>query len=211
MFAASNNHISKNAMRQLAFDAGIFYVRRHSSITLDRCPCTPVYRLNGHTAFFDEDVRQRDRLGHLLFLLCYKSSKFPTQDCLSATERRPTKRANRLLSTPTPCGSTPRRAAGTAVGRTPPPCGPTSVTNFSVCVPKSGASGCATRASSSSCACALTEAAASASRPTTSRTCGDGPSKRWPDARRRAAARLPVAPWGQPAGRGTPISFINPA
>ena len=168
-------------MRQLAFDAGIFYVRRHSSINLDRCPSTPVYRLNGHTAFVCRCDRQRDRLGHLLFLLCYNITNFPTPRCLAATERRPTKRANRLLSTPTPCGSTPRRAAGTAVGRTPPPCVPTSAASFSVCVPTSGASGCATRARCSSSSSGCRAASGCAAGPTTSGTCAPWPSRRWPD------------------------------
>lgn len=95
MFATLINHIRTNAMRKLAFiHAGIFYVRRHSSITLYRCPSTPVYRLNGHTAFVRECDKQRDRLGHLLFYtLCYSITNFPTPHCLAATERRPTKRA----------------------------------------------------------------------------------------------------------------------
>lgn len=94
MFATLNNNIRTNAMRKLAFiHAGIFYVRRHSSITLYRCPSTPVYRLNGHTAFVRECVKRRDRLGHLLFLLCYSITNFPTLHRLAATERRPTKRA----------------------------------------------------------------------------------------------------------------------
>ena len=93
MFATLNNNIRTNAARQLAFiHAGIFYVRRHSSITLYRCPSTPVYRLNGHTAFVRECVKRRDRLGHLLFLLCYSITNFPTLHRLVATERRPTKR-----------------------------------------------------------------------------------------------------------------------
>lgn len=94
MFATLINNIPTNAMRKLAFiHAGIFYVRRHSSTTLYRCPSTPVYRLNGHTAFVGECDKQRDRLGHLLFLLCYNTPTLPTPHCLAATERRPTKRA----------------------------------------------------------------------------------------------------------------------
>lgn len=52
MFVASNNYISRNAARRLAFiHAGIFYVRRFYCITSYRCSNTPVYPLNGDTAF----------------------------------------------------------------------------------------------------------------------------------------------------------------
>lgn len=208
MFAASINHISENAARQLAFiHAGIFYVRRHSSITLYRCPSTPVYRLNGHTAFSDECDRQRDRLGHLLFLLWYNSSVIPTQACLSATERRPTKRAHFLFSTPTPCGSTLRRAAVTAARRTQAPCVTPFVTNSSVCTPTSGASACATRAHCSSSPSTCRPASAYAALPTTCATCVPWPSRHWPDtgiAAHRISCHLPRS-GKMVAGRRTPL------
>lgn len=208
MFATSINHISRNAARQLAFiHAGIFYVRRHSSITLYRCPSTPVYRLNGHTAFLDECDRQRDRLGHLLFLLCYNSSRIPMQDCLSATERRPTKRAQRLPSTPIPCGSTLRRAAATAARRTPPICATPSAANSSACVPTSAASACATRARCSSSPSTWREASAYAARLITSGTYAHWPSRHWPEtgiASNRISCHLPRS-GKMVAGRRTPL------
>lgn len=48
--------------------AGIFYVRLFSVI--DKLYlCTPVYVLNGHTAFLDECDEQRDRHGYFLFIM----------------------------------------------------------------------------------------------------------------------------------------------
>lgn len=208
MFAASINHIRTNAARQLAFiHAGIFYVRRHSSITLYRCPSTPVYRLNGHTAFVRECDRQRDRIGHLLFLLCYSITNFPTQACLSATERRPTKRAHRLLSTRTPCGSTLRREAATAARRTQPTCATPSAANSSACVPTSAASACATRARCSSSPSTCRAASAYVARLTTCGTCAPWPSRRWPDigiVAHRISCHLPRS-GKMVAGRRTPL------
>ena len=92
MFATSNKHIVSDAGQLASKRAGVFYARRHS-ITLYRYPCTPVYWLNGRTASETGCVRQRDRHGYLLFyILCKTISLFPTRKCLSATERRPTKR-----------------------------------------------------------------------------------------------------------------------
>ena len=95
MFAVLNNHIRLNAGRELAFQcAGIFYVRIHCT-TLYRCSNTPVYRLNGRTAFSRECVKQRVRFGHLFYLyLCYSITTFPILHCLAETERPPTKRAS---------------------------------------------------------------------------------------------------------------------
>ena len=71
MFVASNNYISRNAARRLAFiHVGIFYVRRFYCITSYRYSNTPVYPLNGDTAFLGESVRQRDRFGYLFFYTC---------------------------------------------------------------------------------------------------------------------------------------------
>lgn len=193
MFATLINHIRTNAMRKLAFiHAGIFYVRRHSSITLYRCPSTPVYRLNGHTAFVRECDKQRDRLGHLLFYtLCYSITNFPTPHCLAATERRPTKRAHRLLSTPTPCGSTLRRAAATAARRTQPTCATPSAANSSACIPTSAASACVTRARCSSSPSTCRAASAYAARLITSGTYAHWLSRHWPDTRRHTLVSLP--------------------
>lgn len=119
MFVASNNYISRNAARRLAFiHVGIFYVRRFYCITSYRYSNTPVYPLNGDTAFLGESVRQRDRFGYLLFYtLCYNSPVIPMQNCLSVTERRPTKRASASLSflwTATPYVTTPHLANAVA-------------------------------------------------------------------------------------------------
>ena len=209
MFAASINHIRTNAMRKLAFiHAGIFYVRRHSSTTLYRCPSTPVYRLNGHTAFVRGCDRQRDRLGHLLFLLCYSITNFPTQDCLSATERRPTKRAHRLLSTPTPFGSTLRRAAATAARRTPPTCAPGCAVICCKRILPCAASASRTPARFSSPPSTCRAASASAARPTTCGTCAPWPSRRWADTPVRThRPPLPAACFvRRQAGRRTPCS-----
>ena len=96
MFAVLNNHIRLNAGRELALQrAGIFYVRNYFSTTLYRCSNTPVYRLNGRTAFSRECVKQRVRFGHLFYLyLCYSITTFPILHCLAETERPPTKRAS---------------------------------------------------------------------------------------------------------------------
>ena len=107
MFAVLNNHIRLNAGRELALQhAGIFYVRIHIGTTLYRCSNTPVYRLNGRTAFSRECVKQRVRFGHLFYLyLCYSITTFPILHCLAETERPPTKRASdpsRLPETLTP-------------------------------------------------------------------------------------------------------------
>ena len=208
MFATLINNIPTNAMRKLAFiHAGIFYVRRHSSTTLYRCPSTPVYWLNGHTAFVGECDKQRDRLGHLLFLLCYNTPTLPTPHCLAATERRPTKRAHRLLSTRTPCGSTLRRAAATAARRTQPTCATSSAANSSACVPTYAASACATRARCSLSPSICREASASADRLTTSVICAPWPSRHWPDT--GIATHRPPLPAAcfvrRQAGRRTPL------
>ena len=94
MFAVLINNILTNAGRRLAFQcAGIFYVRNRFSTTLYRYPCTPVYRLNGRTAFVSECDEQRDRRGYLFYLyLCYSITHFPMLQCSAATERPPTKR-----------------------------------------------------------------------------------------------------------------------
>ena len=57
--------------------------------------CTPVYRLNGRTAFGRECVKQRDRHGYLFLLLCVIFTTFPTLHCLATTERQPAKTAHR--------------------------------------------------------------------------------------------------------------------
>lgn len=181
MFAPLIKIILTNAGRKLAFThAGVFYVRRFYGITLYRCPNTPVYPLNGDTAFVSECDKQRDRFGHLLYYsLCYSITHFPPLPCLAASERPPTKRASCLHSTPTPCAPTLRTGNAAAMLRTPllsvPPCR----RNFSTSIPPSAASSCATRASSSSSASAHAGAGWCTSMPTTSRTCAASPSRRW--------------------------------
>ena len=107
MFAVLINNILTNAGRRLAFQcAGIFYVRNRFSTTLYRYPCTPVYRLNGRTAFVSECDEQRDRRGYLFYLyLCYSITHFPMLQCSAATERPPTKRGHTLTGTFNICGT----------------------------------------------------------------------------------------------------------
>ena len=93
MFAALNTYILRNAGRRPARLQALF-MSAHIVQPKYRYPCTPVHRLNGHAAFLDECVKQRDRHGYLLFLLCFNTSRFPTPHCLAASERPPTKRAH---------------------------------------------------------------------------------------------------------------------
>ena len=88
------NTISVNAGQWLALMVQAFFMPVNIVLNLYRYRCTPVYRLNGRTAFVDECVKQRDRHGYLLFLLCVIFIHFPTLHCLAATERQPTKPAH---------------------------------------------------------------------------------------------------------------------
>lgn len=100
MFAVLNIYnISPNAGRGLALTLQAFFMSAYIVVFRYWYSCTPVYRLNGRTAFGDECVKQRDRHGYLLFLLCVIFITFPTLHCLAATERQPTKPAHNNLPT----------------------------------------------------------------------------------------------------------------
>ena len=111
MFAVLNIYnISTNAGRELALTLQAFFMSAYIVVFRYWYLCTPVYRLNGRTAFVDECVKQRDRHGYLLFLLCVIFIHFPTLHCLAATERQPTKPAHNN-SIRTHCVSTTPRAS----------------------------------------------------------------------------------------------------
>ena len=94
MFAVLIINITQNAGRELAFQrAGIFNVRIHIGTTLYRYPCTPVYRLNGRTAFCGNVMSNGTGTDTFFYLLCYTLPQIPTPQCSAATERPPTKRA----------------------------------------------------------------------------------------------------------------------
>lgn len=122
MFAVLNIYnISTNAGRELALTLQAFFMSAYIVVFRYWYLCTPVYRLNGRTAFVDECVKQRDRHGYLLFLLCVIFIHFPTLHCLAATERQPTKPAHNN-SIRTHCVSTTPRASVAASLHNHRPC-----------------------------------------------------------------------------------------
>ena len=122
MFAVLNIYnISTNAGRELALTLQAFFMSAYIVVFRYWYLCTPVYRLNGRTAFVDECVKQRDRHGYLLFLLCVIFIHFPTLHCLAATERQPTKPAHNS-SIRTHCVSTTPRASVAASLHNHRPC-----------------------------------------------------------------------------------------
>ena len=122
MFAVLNNfNISRNAGRELALTLQAFFMSAYIVVFRYWYLCTPVYRLNGRTAFLDECVKQRDRHGYLILFLCVISSSFPTLHCLAATERQPTKPAHNN-SIRTHCVSTTPRASVAASLHNHRPC-----------------------------------------------------------------------------------------
>ena len=104
MFAVLNNFNKRpNAGRELALTLQAFFMSAYIVVFRYWYLCTPVYRLNGRTAFGRKCVKQRDRHGYLILLLCVIFTTFPTLHCLAATERQPTKPAhNNLPTTHTP-------------------------------------------------------------------------------------------------------------
>lgn len=107
------NNIPTNAGRGLALTLQAFFMSAYIVVFRYWYSCTPVYRLNGRTAFVGECDKQRDRHGYLLFLLCVIFTNFPTLHCLAATERQPTKPAHKY-SIRTHCVSTTPRANAVA-------------------------------------------------------------------------------------------------
>lgn len=182
MFATLINQISTNAGQKLAFThAGIFYVRKHFSTTLYRCPDTPVYRLNGRTAFVDECDKQRVRSGHLLFYsLCYSTSTFPMPHCLAATGRQPTKRAPLLRTIPTPFAFGILNGKSAAASQAVPPTyGKSSVLKCCALTRSSAASACVIQASASLPPCVCTPANVSIAKPATLKICTRCLSQLW--------------------------------
>lgn len=122
MFATlNNNNITPNAGRELALTLQAFFMSAHIVLTRYWYLCTPVYRLNGRTAFGVECVKQRDRHGYLLLLLCVIFNSFPTLHCLAATERQPAKTAH-SCSIRTHCVPTTPRASVVASLHSHRPC-----------------------------------------------------------------------------------------
>lgn len=115
------NNIVSNAGRGLALILQAFFMSAYIIVFRYWYLCTPVYRLNGRTAFETECDKQRDRHGYLLFLLCVIFSLFPTLHCLAATERQPTKPAHNN-SIRTHCVSTTPRASVAASLHNHRPC-----------------------------------------------------------------------------------------
>lgn len=134
MFAVLNIYnISTNAGRELALTLQAFFMSAYIVVFRYWYLCTPVYRLNGRTAFVDECVKQRDRHGYLLFLLCVIFIHFPTLHCLAATERQPTKPAH-SYSTRTHFVRTMQRANADASLRLHRPCASSSSSVLQACI-----------------------------------------------------------------------------
>ena len=108
MFAVLINIIVVNAGRELAFILQAFFMSAYFVQFRYWYLCTPVYALNGHTAFTTECDEQRVRHRYLLFLLCKITSRIPLSLCSAVTERLPTKRVSFPVfhSTATPCAIT---------------------------------------------------------------------------------------------------------
>ena len=103
MFAVRNNfNRPTNAGRGLALTLQAFFMSAYIVVFRYWYSCTPVYRLNGRTAFVGECVTQRDRHGYLFLLLCVIFTNFPTLHCVAATERQPTKLAHKYSTTHIP-------------------------------------------------------------------------------------------------------------
>lgn len=115
------NNIVSNAGRGLALILQAFFMSAYIIVFKYWYSCTPVYRLNGRTAFETECDKQRDRHGYLLLLLCVIFSLFPTLHCLAAAERQPTKPAHNN-SIRTHCVSTTPRASVAASLHNHRPC-----------------------------------------------------------------------------------------
>lgn len=134
MFAVRNNfNISRNAGRELALTLQAFFMSAYFVVLRYWYSCTPVYRLNGRTAFLDECVTQRDRHGYLFLLLCVISSSFPTLQCVAVTERQPAKTAH-SYSTRTHFVRTMQRANADASLRLHRPCASSSLSALQACI-----------------------------------------------------------------------------
>lgn len=185
-----NNHIISDAGQLASKRAGIFYARKHSS-TLYRYPCTPVWNCNRTTGIRDELLssgKGTDTFILKTVCLCLTTLNFPTPHCIAASERRPTKRAPSLRSTPTPYGSTPPAATDAVVLPTPRPCAGSCAGCCCNPMPPCAASASRTPASCFSLPSGSMGESVCAGRLTISKTCTTSPSRLWPDT---LDARLP--------------------
>lgn len=173
MFAVRNNfNISRNAGRELALTLQAFFMSAYFVVLRYWYSCTPVYRLNGRTAFLDECVTQRDRHGYLFLLLCVISSSFPTLQCVAVTERQPAKTAH-SSSTRTHFVRTMQRANADASLRLHRPCASSSLSALQACIRTSAKSRYTIPAFSSLPVCGCMEAELSTSKHIPYRTSTD--------------------------------------
>lgn len=118
------NHITTDAGRELALSVQAFFMSADIvSIFIKIWHLgTPVYALNGRTAFVVECDKQRVRPGcFFYYTLCYKINHISTAHCLAPARRLLTKRAS-ASTAPTPSVSTTTGAAVAAVRQTACPC-----------------------------------------------------------------------------------------
>lgn len=173
MFAVRNNfNITPNAGRELALTLQAFFMSAYFVVLRYWYSCTPVYRLNGRTAFGVECVTQRDRHGYLFLLLCVIFNSFPTLQCVAATERQPAKTAH-SSSTRTYSVRTMQRANADASLRLHRPCASSSLSALQACIRTSAKSRYTIPAFSSLPVCGCTEAELSTSKHIPYRTSTD--------------------------------------
>ena len=177
MFASRNNfNISRNAGQRLALTLQAFFMSAYLVFIRYWYLCTPVYRLNGRTAFLDECVTQRDRHGYLFLLLCVISSRLPMLQCVATTERQPAKTAH-SSSTRTHSVRTMQRANADASLLLHPPCANSSSSALQTCIRTFAKSRCTIPAFSSLPVYGCTEAELSTSKHILCRTSTDSSMK----------------------------------
>ena len=173
MFAVLNNFNRRpNAGRELALNLQAFFMSAYFVVLRYWYSCTPVYRLNGRTAFGRKCVKQRDRHGYLFLLLCVIFTTFPTLHCLATTERQPAKTAH-SSSTRTYSVRTMQRANADASLRLHRPCASSSLSALQACIRTSAKSRYTIPAFSSLPVCGCTEAELSTSKHIPYRTSTD--------------------------------------
>ena len=121
MFASLIKNIYfTNAGRELALSVQAFFMSADIVSIFIKIwhPGTPVYALNGRTAFVKECDKQRVRPGcFFYYTLCYKHLHLSTAHCLAPARRPLTKRAS-ASTAPTPSVSTTTGASVAAVRQT---------------------------------------------------------------------------------------------
>lgn len=127
------NYIQSNAGQRLALTLQAFFMSAYIVVFRYWYLCTPVYRLNGRTAFGCRCDKQRDRHGYLFLLLCVIITTFPTLHCLATTERQPAKTAH-SSSTRTHSVRTMQRANADASLRLHRPCANSSSSALLACI-----------------------------------------------------------------------------